>query len=65
MWSAVSRGECKITKIKEAVKLFSNSDLSMKMVRGFDECFVGSGYQSLITEAPRYSKELGLMLKLA
>ena len=58
-------GECKITKIKEAVKLFSNSDPSMKMVREFEECSVASGYQSLITEAPRYSEELGLTLKLA
>ena len=58
-------GEYKITKIKAAMKLFSNSDPSMKMVREFEERSAVLGYQSLITEALRYSEVLGLMLRLA
>ena len=58
-------GEYKITKIKAAMKLFSNSDPSMKMVRKCEERSAALGYQSLITEALRYSGKLGLTLKLA
>ena len=58
-------GEYKITKIKAAMKLFSNSDPSMKMVREFEERSAVLGYQSLIIEALRYSEELGLTLRLA
>ena len=58
-------GEYKITKIKAAMKLFSNGDPSMKMVREYEERSAALGYQSLITEALRYSGELGMTLKLS
>ena len=45
--------ECKITNIKAAMKLFSNSDPSMKIVREFEERSAVLGHQSLITEAMR------------
>ena len=47
------------------MKLFSNSDSCIKMVREFEEHSAVLGYQSLITEALRYSEQHGLMLKLA
>ena len=47
------------------MKLFSNSDPCMKMVREFEDRSAVLGYQLLITEALRYSEELGLTLKLA
>ena len=47
------------------MKLFSNSDPSMKMVREFEERSAALGYQSLITEAMRYTGELGMTLKPA
>ena len=56
-------GEYKFTKIKVAMKLFSNSDPSMKIVREFEERSAVLGHQSLITEAMRYSEELGLTLR--
>ena len=37
----------------------------MKMVREFEERSAAVGYQSLITEALRYSESLGLTLRLA
>ena len=58
-------GEYTDTKIWPAMKLFSNSDPSMKMVREFGERSAALGYQSLITEALRYSEELGMTLRLA
>ena len=58
-------GEYKITKITAAMKFFSNSHHSMKMVREFEERSAVLGYQSLITKALRYSEELGLTLRLA
>ena len=47
------------------MQLFSNSDPRMKMVKEFEERSAVLGHQSLITEALRYSKELGLTLRLA
>ena len=47
------------------MKLFSRSDPCMIMVREFEERSAVLGYQSLITEALRYSEELGLTLRLA
>lgn len=57
-------GEYKITKIKAVMKLYSSSDPNMTTVREFEERAAALGYQSLITEAPRYSEELGLTLRL-
>ena len=47
------------------MKLFSNSDPRMKLVRAFEERSAVLGYQSLITEALRLNEELGLTLRLA
>ena len=46
------------------MKLYSNSDPSMKTVREFEERAAALGYQSLITEALKYSEELGLTLRI-
>jgi len=47
--------EFKVTKIKAAMKLYSSSDPSMKMVGEPEERSAALGYQSLIAEALRYS----------
>ena len=56
-------GEYKVTKIKAAMKLYSSSDPSMKIVSKFEHS-AALGYQFLITEALRYSEEPGLTLWL-
>ena len=47
------------------MKLVSNSDPCMIMVREFEERSAVLGYQSLIKEALRCSEELGMTLRLA
>ena len=44
--------------------MYSKSDPSIKMMREFEERSAAFGYQSLITEALRYSENLGLTLRL-
>ena len=57
--------ECKLTKIKTAVNLYQNQDLTVKVVRVFEERATKTGYHSLIKDAVKYAKELDLDLKLS
>lgn len=54
----------KVNKMKAAMKFYSNSDPSTKMVGEFEKRSAALRYQSLITEALRYSEELGRTLRL-
>ena len=56
--------EYKNTKIKTAVKLFSNPDPAMATVRCFEAKAVQTGRHSIIKNAQKYARELGLQLKL-
>ena len=56
--------EYKLTKVKAAMKLYSNTDGSVNHVRKFEENAEKRGHQSLITDARRYAEELGLALEL-
>ncbi|PFX29473.1 Retrovirus-related Pol polyprotein from type-1 retrotransposable element R2 [Stylophora pistillata] len=56
--------EYKVTRIKVAVKLYSNSDPAMAMVREFEEREEELGHSSLVKEATRYADETGLQLQL-
>ena len=56
--------EYKNTKIKTAVKLFSNPDPAMAAVRSFEAKAVQSGRHSIVKDAQKYARELGLQLKL-
>ena len=51
--------ECKLTKIKDAVKLYKNVDPKMRTVRMFEERAVEKGHSSLPTEAHKYAEETG------
>ena len=57
--------EYKPTKIKTAVNLYQNQDLTMKVVREFEERATETGHHSLIKDAVKYAKELDLDLKLS
>ena len=56
--------ECKVTKIKAAVKLYRNGDRAMAMIREFEESAKALGDSSLVKEAARYAEEMGLRLQL-
>ena len=56
--------EYKNTKIQTAVKLFSNPDPDMAAVRCFEAKAVQTGRHSIIKNAQKYARELGLQLKL-
>ena len=43
--------EYKMTKIKSAIKLYSNEDSTMSLVRAFEENAAHQGHQSLVKEA--------------
>ena len=50
----------KMTKIKSAIKLYSNDDSTMSLVREFEENVAHQGHQSLFKEARTFAKELGI-----
>ena len=50
--------EYKMTKIKSAIKLYSNEDSTMRLVRAFEENAAHRGHQSLIKEARMFAEEL-------
>ena len=54
----------KVIKIKVAMKLCYNPDLSMEAVRLFEEKSMRGARHSVIKDARRYAEELGLHLKL-
>ena len=56
--------ECKLIKIKAAVKLYSNTDQTMIMVRDFEKKAEYTGGQSLTKDAIKYAEGLQLRLTL-
>ena len=48
-----------MTKIKAAVKLFSNPDPMMQVDKRYEENAGGSGLRALIEDAKKYAQELG------
>ena len=56
--------EYKMTKIKSAIKLYSNEDSAIRLVREFEENAVHQGHQSLVKEARKFAEELGFILDL-
>ena len=57
--------EYKMTKIKSAIKLYSNDDSKMRLVRAFEENAVHQGHQSLVKETRMLAEELGFTLDLS
>jgi len=57
--------EYKMTKIKSAIKLYSNDDSTMSLVQVFEENAAHQGHQSLIKEARTFAEELGITLDLS
>ena len=53
-----------MTRIKSAVKLYSNQDPALRMVQQFEERASEKGYTSIIKEAHRYARELRTTLNL-
>ena len=56
--------EYKSVKVKAAVNLYKNPDLTMETVRKFEERSVALGHQSLVKDAVNYAEELELTLNL-
>ena len=54
-----------MTKIKSAIKLCSNDDSIMNLVRTFEENAAHQGHQSLVKEARIFAEELGITLDLS
>ena len=54
----------KATKVKAALKLYSNEDPTMNAVRQFEEQSTRTGQQSLLKDAIKYADELGIILNL-
>lgn len=54
----------KTTKIKAAVKLYSNDDPTIDVVRKFEENSSRCGHQTLVKDARKYAEELGITLQL-
>ena len=57
--------EYKMIKIKSAIKLYSNEDSTMRLVRAFEENAVHRGHQSLVKETRMFAEELGFTLDLS
>ena len=56
--------EYKAINIKGALKLYKNTDPTMELVRRFEERSGALGHTSLIKEAIKFSRDLGLELSL-
>ena len=57
--------EYKMTEIKTAIKLYSNEDSAISLVRAFKENAVHQGHQLLVKEARTFAEELGITLNLS
>ena len=55
----------KITKVKTAIKLYTNLDSTMELVRQFDEKCKRNGQRSIVKDAKKYAKEMILELSLS
>ena len=56
--------EYKTIKIKAAMKVYSNNDPAMHLVRQFEEKAARTGRRSLMKDAESYAQQLGLRLEL-
>ncbi|PFX27420.1 hypothetical protein AWC38_SpisGene7907 [Stylophora pistillata] len=56
--------EYKQAKVKAAVRLYTNDDPAMEVVRRFEERSEEMGQQSVVKDAKRYASEFGLNLSL-
>ena len=54
-----------MTKIKSAIKLYSNEDSTMRLVRAFEENAAHQGHQLLVKDARMSAEELGFILDLS
>ena len=54
--------EYKMTKIKSAIKLYSNDESTKSLVRAFEENAAHQGHQSVVREARTFAEELGITL---
>ena len=59
-----NESEYKITKIKSAMRLYTNADPTMRLVRQFEEKAERTGRHSLVKDALKYSEELRMKLEL-
>ena len=57
--------EYKMTRIKSTIKLYSNDDSTMSLVRAFEENAANQGHQSLVKEARTFAEELGITFDLS
>ena len=57
--------EYKMTKIKSAIKLYSNDYSTMRLERAFEENAVHQGHQSLVKETRMLAEALGFTLDLS
>ena len=55
----------KMTKVKTAIKLYTNRDSTMELVRQFDEKCERNGRRSIVKDAKKYAEEMGLELSLS
>ena len=51
-------------KVKSALKLYTNRDSNMQMVRVFEEYTESRGHRELVRNGKTFAEELGLTLKL-
>lgn len=55
----------KMTKVKTAIKLYTNRDSTMELVRQFDEKCERNGRRSIVKDAKKYAEEMGPELSLS
>ena len=55
----------KMTKVKTAIKLYTNRDSTMELVRQFHEKCERNGRRSIVKDAKKYAEEMGLELSLS
>ena len=55
----------KMTKVETAIKLYTNRDSTLELVRQFDEKCERNGRRSIVKDAKKYADEMGLELSLS
>ena len=55
----------KMTKVKTAIKLYTNRDSTMELVRQFDEKCERNGRCSIVKDVKKYAEEMSLELSLS
>ena len=56
--------EYKMIKIKKAIKLYSNEDVAISVLRTFENNSARQGHQSLVEEATTFADVLWIILSL-